>query len=340
MRRLLRKLFSTFVYSLKDIKIVQKLASNSIGIHSTRIEINGACNAKCTFCHTGAIHYNKNKHMPPELFKKILTHLQNQKLLTKYIWLYDRGEPFLHPQIGEILDICRSFKIKTRISSTATKVPKLSRKQWQTISMFKLSTSGITQSSYGRIHGLNVETIKKNAEIISKLLSPFCYAQVSWHRYQFNLEEELDARIWSKKLGFIFDAIDAEVIEVEKLVDIANNTVSQQIMDEIQSLLLVDRSPLLSRLINKEKVSPTVHINKNFICTQFDQIAVNYDGQLLKCCGLSPEFEENRLGNVLNLERKRIKEKNYANCNICGECIKSGIAYPSDENHARIWNKK
>ena len=338
MKKITRKLFSAIIYNIKDLGIVKRLASNSIGIQSTRIEINGACNAKCTFCHSGRITYNKSKHMSPELFEQILTHLRAAKLLTRHIWLYDRGEPFLHPQIGTILDICRRYNVEARISSTATKVPKLTTRQWQTISIFKLSMSGIKQSSYGRIHGLNVKTIIKNADKISKLLSPLCYAQLSWHRYKFNLDEEQQAKTLAKQLGFVFDAIDAEVIEKEKLVAIAENNVTPEVMNEIQSLILVDRSKLLTRLINQHKPSRSPLIDKDFVCPQFNQISTNYDGELLRCCGLSPDNDENRLGPVLELNHQSIKRQNFSSSKICRACISYGIA-SNDNSGYRIWNK-
>ncbi len=335
---ILRRLFSKIIYSIKDSILIRKIASRSLGVQSTRIEINGACNAKCTFCHSGNINYNKNKLMSPEMFEKVLNHLKKEQLLTKYIWLYDRGEPFLHPEFGKILDICKSYNVKARLSTNASKVPDLTKEQWSTICMLKVSLSGIHQTSYGKIHGLNIKTIMKNVEIIIKQLSLMCYAQLSWHRYQFNHTEEQEARIWAEKLGFIFDAINAEIIEVEKLIGLSDKTLTLNEMEEINDLILVEQSPLLTRLMSDTpKTNEQALKNSHFSCTQFDQVSVNYDCESLKCCLLSPDSEENRQGNILYQNADEIKRNNYSHMNTCSRCVELEIPQPSNDEYKRIW---
>lgn len=340
MKILIRKLFSNIVYIISRLEISRKFASRSLGVQSTRIEINGACNAKCTFCHSGSLQYDKSKHMSVELFDSILSHLSDQKILTRHVWLYDRGEPLLHPDIGKILDTCRKYGVKARISTNGTKVPDLTRKQWSTISMLKVSMCGITEETYKRVYGLNIDIVKRNTEKIAKLVSPLSYTQLSWLRYTFNLIEEEEAKKWSEKLGYKYEAVDAEVIEMENLISLADGTLNENEIKNIEKILLVQRSKKLQRLLSMNRGEihyPETPDDHGFHCAQFDQISVNYDGQQLKCCSISPEHVGNRLGNILDVDKESIKRQNYAENNICSHCVALGLAQLSNESFAKIW---
>jgi len=333
----IRRLWSTLISEINESSIPRHLFRNSLGVQSARIEINGACNAKCTFCHSGSIHYDRTKLMEPSFFEEIIAHLQEIGLLTKYIWLYDRGEPLLHPKLGDILDICASYGVRARLSTNASSVPNLTEKQWKNIAMLKVSLSGLSEATYGRVHGLNIARTLENIKFISQRANIFSFLQLSWHRYRFNLHEEESAEAMARKFGYFFSSIDAEIIEVEKLLDIAEDRLSQAEIEKLEEFLLIERSQMLSNLVraNRSVIQPS----NDFLCVQWDQLAVNYDGELLRCCGLSPYNAQNRLGSLLSYNSKdEIKKVNYSSCEICKKCIRHGIAEPSQGHFSKIWD--
>jgi MoaA/NifB/PqqE/SkfB family radical SAM enzyme len=151
-----------------------------------RIEICGTCNAKCLFCHSGKVPFNKERMISAELFEGILLHLKEINLLTKTVDLYDRGEPFMHKEIGKILDTCKKHRVNARISTNASKVPNLTPSQWKIIKMLKISMSGITEESYKLMYGFNVNHIRKNVEKIARNTSATSDLKVNWLKYEFN----------------------------------------------------------------------------------------------------------------------------------------------------------
>ena len=63
------------------------------------IEITNRCNLACDFCHGTKRPLGT---MTPENFHRIAEKLQGQ---TNYLYFHVLGEPLLHPQLGELLDM-------------------------------------------------------------------------------------------------------------------------------------------------------------------------------------------------------------------------------------------
>lgn len=80
------------------------------------VEITNECNLSCAFCH-------KTKReiirMKPDFFEHILKEI---KPVTDYVYLHLMGEPLLHPQLGELLNLCEKYEIKANITTNGTKI--------------------------------------------------------------------------------------------------------------------------------------------------------------------------------------------------------------------------
>jgi len=309
-------------------------------VNSVRIDICGTCNAKCLFCHSGKVPFDKNRMMAPALFEDIIAHLRDIKLLTKSVYLYDRGEPFMHSRIGEILDICRAHHIHAMISTNASRVPDLSRDQWKTIINLKVSLSGITKSSYERIYGLNLNQARRNIEKISLDAAARCDLKANWLKYTFNAEEEKTARLWLEAMGFRFKPKPARLVQIEKLIELREGRLDHGELEAIRDCMLLEarqNSPL-RKILSDDALSKDKNEGR-FVCQQWDRIIVHDTGELLKCCDLSPYNPENRLGNILNYSAKEIKEKKYNVNDICDKCIKYGLPVPTKDKYSRVWRK-
>ena len=150
---------------------------------------------------------------------------------------------------------------------------------------------------------------------------------INWLKYTFNAKEETEARKWMESLGYFFKATPATLIEIEKLIDLKEGRLPEKEIKEIRKYLLLDgkRNNSLRQLIF-DKPNSTINIKAaNFICPQWDHIIVHNDGELLKCCGISPFHPENRLRNILNFNAEDIKYKKYEMNDMCNKCIKYGL---------------
>lgn len=82
------------------------------------VEITNICNLSCSFC-TGTD--RQKQFMTVENFKLIANKLFP---FTDYIYLHVLGEPLLHPELREILDICTSFDLKVCLVTNGTLLDK------------------------------------------------------------------------------------------------------------------------------------------------------------------------------------------------------------------------
>ena len=70
------------------------------------IEITNKCNLSCEFCPKDNL---KKKDIKLEEFEEILKKINNY---TEYIYLHVKGEPLIHPQFSEIIDLCLKYNKK------------------------------------------------------------------------------------------------------------------------------------------------------------------------------------------------------------------------------------
>ncbi len=78
------------------------------------VEITNICNLSCSFC-------NKDKRMKEYIsVTKMEQLLQKINDYTDYIYLHVKGEPLLHPNLEEILNLCEKYHKKVNITTNAT----------------------------------------------------------------------------------------------------------------------------------------------------------------------------------------------------------------------------
>ena len=78
------------------------------------IEITNICNMHCSFCPETK---RAKTIMPSQRFEQIAKEL---RLYTDYVYLHVKGEPLLHPELEEILNICKKYDLKVNISTNGT----------------------------------------------------------------------------------------------------------------------------------------------------------------------------------------------------------------------------
>ena len=78
------------------------------------IEITNVCNLNCSFCKTSV---RTPQFITLLKFQLILSQI---KPFTKCIYLHVKGEPLLHPEIDEILDICFKNGFQVNLTTNGT----------------------------------------------------------------------------------------------------------------------------------------------------------------------------------------------------------------------------
>lgn len=78
------------------------------------IEITNVCNLKCSFCSTTS---KKSRTMTTEEFEHIAKQVS---MVTQYVYLHVKGEPLLHNNIKDILDLCEKYGLRVNLTTNGT----------------------------------------------------------------------------------------------------------------------------------------------------------------------------------------------------------------------------
>ncbi|MCX7774027.1 MAG: SPASM domain-containing protein [Clostridia bacterium] len=83
------------------------------------IEITNACNLQCDFCPQTR---RKLEFMSLETFRHILAEIKGH---TRFLFFHVKGEPLLHPELGQFLDLCDEMGAKVNITTNGTLIHKV-----------------------------------------------------------------------------------------------------------------------------------------------------------------------------------------------------------------------
>lgn len=82
------------------------------------VEITNVCNLKCSFC-PGTV--REKKFITTEEFRHIAAQVRRY---TQYLYLHVMGEPLLHPELGQLLDIAEELRFRVLITTNGTLLPR------------------------------------------------------------------------------------------------------------------------------------------------------------------------------------------------------------------------
>jgi len=85
------------------------------------IEITNVCNLTCSYCLS---HTRDALFMSPKQFEQILTQI---KSYTDHIYLHIKGEPLIHPDFIEFLNLADQYHLKVHLVSNGTLLDKLNQ---------------------------------------------------------------------------------------------------------------------------------------------------------------------------------------------------------------------
>lgn len=289
------------------------------------IEIINYCNARCPYCPTGNGKLKSKKRMTPAIFEDIIRHLLKIGVLSgknNLVLLFNYGEPFLHPEINRILEVLGKNNLKAGFSSNFIKYPGISPEYFDVIGTVIFSLSGMTDRTYGAVHGGDIERVLANFERFLEGLNsanPGAIVYASWHRYRTNEDELARAEKYFKSKKVIFRPCLAYLIDLEKNIEVIEaGGIASEEGKRLNRRLFLDKVYAVMNSLSRA-ADPG-----NFECPQFNILAVNEYGNLLTCCGLTRHHKNYEIGNVLEMNVEKIyREKR--NAPVCKKCLTYGI---------------
>ena len=282
-------------------------------IENIIIEISGCCNSKCKYCCTGqGKHVTATKFMTADKFEKIILRLKEFGFLSNcsLIELYNWGEPFLNPQINEILCILGKYNLKAGISSNFIKKPDINPNNYQFIGYVAFSLCSLETEKYRRIYGADLEKTLSNFDsfIMEKNNhNKSITAVIHFLKYRFNESESGRARKYFKNKGVnVFKSFYAGINDGHMMI----NYLKTGNLDGYESANIDLDLKKFHRVLSKCK-EEQCFMKKSYI-------VINESGNLSLCCGVTSQDKEYNLGNILELGKEDIfLLKNAPLCNVC-----------------------
>lgn len=135
------------------------------------IEITNLCNMSCSFCPKLT---RKPEFMNLETFESIIQKIKNY---TDYIYLHVKGEPFLHPNLVEFINLAEKYNLKVNLTSNGTILLKE-----------VLNTGALRQINFS-LHSFEGEDESQKEEYIKNILNFSKLAQ--------NKNKIISLRLWN-----------------------------------------------------------------------------------------------------------------------------------------------
>ncbi|MBN2144901.1 MAG: hypothetical protein JW774_09785 [Candidatus Aureabacteria bacterium] len=286
---------------------------------NTFIDIVGYCNAHCPYCNTSNNKMNKDSILTPKIFNAILDTLFQNNLIDhkSILHLYNWGEPFLHPQLHDIIHVLNQFDCKYAVSTNGSIIPKIDKSFVKNLVSLSFSMPGFSQKSYDRIHALPFEKIRQNIIQIAQKIRRINYhnpVSILYHIYQFNLDEMKSTEEFALKHGIQFKPYFAILNNWHDLNAYVHGNLSYD------TLMKVSEDLFSFDIRQKIKNNPP-----GYHCPQSQYLVLDEQGNVFPCCQV-PKSKEFTCGNLMTDSIDSILE-NRSNHPACKDCLASGLAY-------------
>lgn len=217
------------------------------------VEITNICNLSCSFCSKVE---KKKRMMTKEEFAHILSEI---KEYTNVIYLHVKGEPLLHPNIIEFLNIAKEYNINVNLTTNGVLFPE---------KVEALSNCSCLKKINFSLHSENnVKDYLNNIFDAVKLLPE---------------NVTIIYRLWTLKNGE-FDEKSTEI--VEKIIDYYN--LSERIVEKLKNENNIKIASTIYVDKDNEFIWPDDKIcekNEGYCPALKTQIAILSDGTVVPCC--------------------------------------------------------
>ena len=235
------------------------------------IEITNVCNLNCDFCPKTR---RKPEFMTIETFREILGQIKGY---TDYLYFHVKGEPLLHPQIDQLLDICHENGFQVNITTNGARILEVKDKLIMKPALRQLNFS---LHSFDGNESLQSTGIQSKAEYMDYILS---FIQEAMEKSEILVS----LRLWNLE--------ENNLINIERN---RNNELLTRIEKEFKLPYKIQEEVVPGRGV---KIADRVYLNQDhqfewpdlkadenhesgFCYGLRNQIAILVDGTVVPCC--------------------------------------------------------
>ena len=260
------------------------------------IEITNNCNLNCSFCSKVT---KPRRFMTIDEFKEVLGKIKDY---TDYIYLHIKGEPLLHPNIIDFINLADTYNLKVNLTTNATLISNHINELSKCKNLNKINISLHSENNIPNY----LDNIFNNVDKLNNITVIY--------------------RLWTlnnKKLDEKSTKIVEKIKEYYNLSPEIVNKIINENNIKINSHIYVDK--------DNEFDWPTVnnHKSEGYCYALKTQIGILVDGTVVPCCLDSNGVIE--LGNIykqdlesiINSDRYKNLQKSFQNRKPCEELCKS-----------------
>lgn len=306
-------------------RVLLRGAPRESGTYVYAIDVVGTCNLRCPTCPVGnsPLGGRPRGFMEVDLFRRIIDKVKADDVADRpEIFLFNWGEPLLHPRIGEIIGIVNAAGLPCHVSTNLNVEKGLREVARANPANLKVSISGFTPETYAATHaGGDLALVKGNLYRLRHELDR-CKATtrvwVGHHLYRNNQHQVPEVAAVCRELGFEHRPVPAFFQPLERLLEVVEGRGAPH--------------PILDQLLEQ----PRSYVarfkatrSRDHDCElRFNQTAINFDGTVALCCSVYDEA--NMLGaHFLEHSHAELEAMKYAHP-FCRTCMEGGMAYVPD----------
>jgi pyruvate-formate lyase-activating enzyme len=244
------------------------------------IDIVGGCNLRCPTCPVGQGAALPKGLMELALFEQVLAKIVRERAPHRPdIWLFNWGEPLLHPRVGEFIRAVRDAGLTSMLSTNLNHGERIDAVMQANPERLKVSLSSLRQQVYGQTHARgDIERVKRNLERLARARERHAATTQIWighHLYRNTLVEQTEVRALAGSLGFGYAPSAAIVAPIETAMQAAAGVGAPA---PLQEQLLVQPRDIQGQSRARR--------SGRFDCElRFNMTALDHRGHVGLCCG-------------------------------------------------------
>lgn len=310
------------IFDGKQGRVLMRYAPRESGTYVYAIDVVGTCNLRCPTCPVGnsPLGARPRGFMEVDLFRRIIAKVKADDAAARpEIFLFNWGEPLLHPRIGEIIGIVNEAGLPCHVSTNLNVEKGLREVAKANPANLKISLSGFTSETYGATHvGGDLALVKSNLYRLRHELDKYKATTRVWvghHLYRNNQHQLEEVAAACRELRFEHHPIAAFFQPLERLIEASEGRGPPH---PVLDLLLEHPASYVPRLKATRSRDHDCEL-------RFNQTAINFDGTVALCCSVYEEA--NMLGaHFLERTHAELEAMKYAHP-FCATCMDKGVAY-------------
>lgn len=318
----------TYAFDQEEQRWLKRYHPYEKGNFVYAIDIVGTCNLRCPSCPVGNMpnEIKPKGFMTLEVFEQILKKIKKESPSeVPDIWLFNWGEPLLHPQVADFVKLLNDYGWPSMISTNLNIKKGLEELIKSRPTSIKISLSGITDKTYPLTHAKgNVNLLKENLYQLKYLMKqhqsdgkPMTHIYAGFHLYKNNLSEAKQMREICEELGFGYTENAAIIQPVEKMMEILEDKPEP-----------IDKTLIDNLLVHPKKLTWEIKTKRSgaYDCElRFNMMSINYDGSVGLCC--STYAQSNQLAdNFLDHSHEDLQAMKYQQ-SFCKKCRGMNLDY-------------